>query len=161
MIAHSKLPTASLLAILLLSIFLVGMHPAVAQSTEGNSDLQAANTALGQAFTAVLNAEKAGANVTDLVARINDAANILAEAENNYRTGQPIIAETQAENVIEPCTPVNYLGSKRPTNRHRIEPKFFLANDSIHSDRRFHISFGFVLNLAMAKRKLCEKPIQN
>lgn len=90
----------SLLAILILSMCFVGMHTANAQLTQDDLKLQAANTAVNQAYTGVLNAEKAGANVTDLVVRLNDAASVLAKAENNYRAGDTILAESQADNVI-------------------------------------------------------------
>jgi hypothetical protein len=71
-----------------------------AQTDQTSSQLLAANAAIGQAFTAVWDAEKAGANVTDLLVRINDAAGVLANAENNYRTGYSVMAESQADSVL-------------------------------------------------------------
>lgn len=100
MIVRCKLPSISLLVILILSICFVGMHTANAQSIQDDSKLQAANTAVNQAYTALLDAEKAGANVTDLIVRLNDAAGVLAKAENNYRTGSPLVADSQADSVV-------------------------------------------------------------
>ena len=47
-----------------------------------------------------MDAEKAGANVTDLLAQLNDAEGILAQAENSYRTGDYNAAAAQAGNVL-------------------------------------------------------------
>jgi len=71
-----------------------------AQTDQTTSKLQAANTAIEQAFNAVLDAEKAGANVTALLAQLNTAAGILAQAENSYRAGDSNAAAAQAESVL-------------------------------------------------------------
>ena len=71
-----------------------------AQTDQTASKLQAANTAVEQAFNAVLDTEKAGANVTDLLAQLNNAAGILAQAENSYRTGDSNTAAAQADSVL-------------------------------------------------------------
>ncbi|MGD0451252.1 MAG: hypothetical protein ABSA79_09405 [Candidatus Bathyarchaeia archaeon] len=71
-----------------------------AQTDQTASKLQAANTAVEQAFKAVLDTEKAGANVTDLRVQLNNAEGILAQAENSYRTGDLTTAATKADNVI-------------------------------------------------------------
>ena len=74
-------------------------HYVFAQTDQTASKLQAANTAVEQAFNAVLDAEKAGANVTGLLAQLNVAAGILAQAENSYRTGDSNTAAAQADSV--------------------------------------------------------------
>jgi Na+/H+ antiporter NhaC len=95
-----KLLNTTLLAILTLSICVLSVYPATAQTDQTASKLQAANTAVNQAFKAVLDAEKAGANVTDLLTQINTTQNILAQAENSYRTGNTNQAATQADSVL-------------------------------------------------------------
>jgi hypothetical protein len=75
-------------------------HCVFAQTDQTASKLQAANTAVEQAFNAVLDAEKAGANVTSLLAQLNVAAGILAQAENSYRTGDSNTAAVQADSVL-------------------------------------------------------------
>ena len=95
-----KLSSKSLLPILLLSLCFVGLNTAFAQTNQANSKLQEANIAVNQAFNAVLDSEKAGANVTDLLARINIAEGILAQAENSYRSGDTNTAAAQADNVL-------------------------------------------------------------
>jgi hypothetical protein len=62
--------------------------------------LQLANDAVDQAFNAVLDAEKAGANVTGLLVQINTAQGILAQAENSYRTGNANTAANLADSVL-------------------------------------------------------------
>ena len=79
---------------------LYSAHYAFAQTDQTASKLQAANNAVEQAFNAVLDAEKAGANVTGLLAQLNDAAGILAQAEDSYRTGDSNTAAAQADSVL-------------------------------------------------------------
>jgi CHASE3 domain sensor protein len=76
-------------------------HYVFAQSDQTASKLQAANTAVEQAFNAVLDAEKVGANVTGLIAQLNVAAGDLAQAENSYRTGDFNAAGTQTDSVLQ------------------------------------------------------------
>ncbi len=76
------------------------MHYVFAQTDQTSSKLQAANTAVNQAFNAVLAAEKAGANVTGLLAQLNVAEGDLAQAENSYRTGDSNTAAAQADSVL-------------------------------------------------------------
>lgn len=89
-----------LMIVLALSVCLLGVEQATAQTDQTTSKLQAANTAVNQAFNAVLDAEKAGANVTDLLAQINVAEGLLAQAENSDRTGNTNTAATQADSVL-------------------------------------------------------------
>lgn len=100
MSTRCKLSTISLLAIILLSTFLFGLHSAFAQTDQVDSKLQAANECVNQAFNAVLDAEKAGANVTNLLAQLNTAEGILALAENSFRTGDFSTATAQADSVL-------------------------------------------------------------
>lgn len=95
-----KISGLSLLVILILSLCLLGMNTALAQTSQADSKLQQANDAVNLAFSAVLDAEKAGANVTTLLVQLNGAAGILAQAENSYRTGDSNTALTQANNVL-------------------------------------------------------------
>jgi hypothetical protein len=63
--------------------------------------LQAANSAVEQAFNAVLDSEKAGANVTGLLSLLNVAAGDLAQAENSYHSGDSNKAMAQVAIVSE------------------------------------------------------------
>ncbi len=89
-----------LFVVLTLSVCFLSVQQATAQTDSATSKLQAANTAVDQAFNAVLDAEKAGANVTDLLAQINVAEGLLAQAENSDRTGNTNTAATQADSVL-------------------------------------------------------------
>jgi hypothetical protein len=75
-------------------------HYVLAQSDQVSLKLQEAGIAVDQAFDVVLDAEKAGANVTNLLDQLNVAASYLAQAENYYRTGDSNNAATQAGNVL-------------------------------------------------------------
>jgi predicted PurR-regulated permease PerM len=83
----------------MLSVCLLSI-PAKAQTDQTSSKLQAANTAVNQAFTAVSDAEKAGATVTGLLSQLSYADNVLATAENSYRAGDLTKAGTQADSVL-------------------------------------------------------------
>jgi len=98
--SRCKLSSITLLVSLVLCICFFGVYPAIAQTDQAASKLQAANTAVNQAFNAVVDAEAAGANVTDLLAQLNIAEGILAQAENSYRTGDTNAASTQADSVL-------------------------------------------------------------
>jgi CHASE3 domain sensor protein len=95
-----KQSIVALLIILAFSVCFLSAQQVIAQTDPATSKLQAANDAFNQAFNAVLDAEKAGANVTDLLAQINVAQSILAQAENSYRTGNTNTAATQADSVL-------------------------------------------------------------
>ena len=100
MSAPCKLSSISLLAVLMLSLCLLGVYPVGAQTDQTTSKLQAANSVVGQAFIAVLDAEKAGANVTGLLAQLNYVEGVLAQAEISYRIGDFNKAAVQADNVL-------------------------------------------------------------
>ena len=76
------------------------MRCVFAQTDQIASYLQADNAAVNQAFNAVLDAEKAGANVTSLLSQLNDVEGNLAMAENSYRSGNYSAAATQADKVL-------------------------------------------------------------
>jgi CHASE3 domain sensor protein len=98
--AHIKHSIIPLLVVLMLSICILSVQEATAQTDQITSRLQVANTAVNQAFNAVLDAEKAGANVTDIMFRLNYAMGILAQAENSNRTGYFNRAATQADSIL-------------------------------------------------------------
>ena len=69
--------------------------------------LQAADSALQNAFNAVLEAEKAGGNVTQLLARLNTAGENLAEAQNAYNSGNSANVTSNVENARQIAEQVN------------------------------------------------------
>jgi predicted PurR-regulated permease PerM len=75
-------------------------HCVFAQTDQTASNLQAANTAIEGAFNAILAAEKAGANVTDLLVQLNVAEGDLAQAENSYRLGNSTTTAAQVDSVL-------------------------------------------------------------
>jgi CHASE3 domain sensor protein len=100
MIVRHKFSSITLLVLLMLSLFFLSIAPVDAQTTPTASKLEAAHTAVELAFGAVLDAEEAGANVTDLMFRLNYIIDLLARAENSYRTGNINQASSQADNVL-------------------------------------------------------------
>lgn len=59
----------------------------IVKANNETTSIQTADASINQAFTNVLAAEKAGGNVTQLLAKLNAAGAVLAEAENDYNTG--------------------------------------------------------------------------
>jgi hypothetical protein len=90
----------TLFVIISLNYCSYGENYVSAQTNQTASKLQAANNAVNQAFNAVLDAEKAGANVTALLVRLNYAENILAQAENSNRTGDFNATAARADSVL-------------------------------------------------------------
>ncbi len=72
----------------------------LAQTDQTQSKLQAADTAVDQAFSAVSAAEKAGVNVTSLLIQLNNATRLLGQAENAYATGDNSTAISDANAVL-------------------------------------------------------------
>ena len=92
--------STGLLTILLLSICLLDIHKAFAQTDQTNSKLPTANDAANQAFNAVLDAEKSDVIVIDLLPRLINATRILAQAENSFLTGDFNTVAAKANSVI-------------------------------------------------------------
>ena len=78
-----------------------------AQTDQTTSILQTANNSLGQAFNSVLDAEKAGGNVTQLLAKLNSAGNILADAQNALNSGNSENITSNVENVLQMANQIN------------------------------------------------------
>ena len=95
-----KLSIIALLIMLTLSVCLLSVQQATAQTDQTAIELQSVNNAVGKAFTAVLDAEKAGANVTSLLSQLNNANDQLAQAENAYRTGDSTAASNKADAAL-------------------------------------------------------------
>jgi len=98
--ANIKQSIVALLIILAVSICFLGFQQVIAQTDQATIKLQAANTVVNQAFIAVLDAEEAGAKVTDLLIQLSYAQDILARAENSYRVGDLTRAGIHADNVL-------------------------------------------------------------
>ena len=74
-------------------------HLPIAKASNETASIQTADDSINQAFTNVLAAEKAGGNVTQLLARLNDAGTLLAEANNTYQTGNLDNVTSEADNA--------------------------------------------------------------
>ena len=86
------------LTLLIIVPILISLNINSVNATNEKEMLRTANSALNNAFINVLNAENAGANVTELMSRLNAAGTFLAEAENNYHSGNIANVTIQAEN---------------------------------------------------------------
>jgi membrane protein implicated in regulation of membrane protease activity len=87
------------LAVLALLAFCVVRVPSV-RGDESSSSVGDAQCALKQAFTFVLDAESAGANVSGLILRLNEAGTILGEAEIALNNGNSSEAASEAGQCV-------------------------------------------------------------
>ena len=79
----------------------------IAQTDQITSMLQTANNSLGQAFNSVLDAEKTGGNVTQLLIKLNTAGTILADAQNALNSGNTENITSNIENVLQMANQIN------------------------------------------------------
>jgi hypothetical protein len=86
-------------AILLIITVITSLQITLVKASNETTSIQAANSSINQAFTNVLAAEKAGGNVTQLLARLSSAGELLAEADNAYRSGNLANVTSEAENA--------------------------------------------------------------
>ena len=82
-----KAPLLFLLVFMVFSLSLTRLPFYVSANDEASLAIGEADNALRQAFEAVLDAERAGANLSDLIVKLDEAGGLLAEAENAYRVG--------------------------------------------------------------------------
>ena len=78
-----------------------------AQLDSTASTLQAANSVVGEAFNAVLEAEKVGGNVTQLLVRLDTAGTLLADAQNDYNSGNTANVTSLVDNALQIANKVN------------------------------------------------------
>jgi hypothetical protein len=82
-----KAPVLFLLIIMVFSLSLTLLPFYVSASDEASLAIGEADDALRFAFEAVLEAERAGVNVSDLIVKLDEAGGLLAEAEIELRGG--------------------------------------------------------------------------
>ena len=88
----------------------------VAQSDLTISKLQAAESAIEHAFNMVLDAEKVGANTTVLISRLNVAADLLAQAKNDYKSDNFTLATNKADSILPITQEVSSLAQAAGTD---------------------------------------------
>jgi hypothetical protein len=102
---HIKL-SSELTVVFVLSLLILGnlvvnsAFCATTESDEASLRIADAESALRQAFKKVLTAEQAGANVGDLLSKLNEAGDLLTEAESAYANGNVSEAMENANSSI-------------------------------------------------------------
>jgi hypothetical protein len=66
-----------------------------------------ANSAVGRAFSAVLDAEKAGGNVTQLLVKLSIAGELLSNAQNIFNSANPANVTSMLESVTQMAKQIN------------------------------------------------------
>jgi hypothetical protein len=91
---------ALLLSVLIIAGLLSKGPIHVRGADEASPSVAEADAAVQQAFNATLNAERAGANVSGLIFRLNEAGGILGEAEIALEYGNSTEAASKADECI-------------------------------------------------------------
>lgn len=107
------------------------------------STIITANNAIIQAFKAVINTEQAGANVTDLIGQLNDAADLLAQAENSYRIGDYDTAALNADSAL------SIIQTVQTTAQTENEKALVASQNSFYSTVALAIVGSFAIILAL------------
>lgn len=92
---------------LLVMVIAVGSLAVSGQVTSEEQSIQDANTAINQAFNSVLEAEKAGGNVTQLLTRLNTAGEQLADAESIYQSNSTSGVASKANSAKQIADEIN------------------------------------------------------
>jgi len=87
------------IAMVLVIMVLLSLHITPVKASNESASIEAANSSINQAFTNVLAAEKAGGNITQLLTELNNAGQLLAAADNAYRSGNLTSVTSNAENA--------------------------------------------------------------
>ena len=95
---HNKI-LKCLFFVMMLSLF-TSISFSTAQTDSNRVSLDAADDAVNHALIDLLDAEKAGVNITGLVNQLNSAAMLMAEAEEAYRNGQINIANSKSDAAV-------------------------------------------------------------
>jgi hypothetical protein len=96
---RQKLFSEILLGLLVFSCILT-LHPVLGQTTPNDSIFKVAEDTVNTAFKDVLAAEKAGANVTDLLKQLNGAFDLLAQGNTALRIGDTVTAQSKVQSSI-------------------------------------------------------------
>ena len=90
-----------LCSLVFLTLFAVSDYPSCAGGTDDAlAKVAEADNAVRQAFVAILEAEEAGANVSDLIVKLQGAGTFLAGAEIAYTNGDANGAAAKAESAL-------------------------------------------------------------
>jgi hypothetical protein len=97
---HKQFVNTCILVLLILVIF-YSIPVNASMGDEASLAVAEAESVLKQAFEAILEAEEARGNVSDLVIRLNEAGWLLAKAENAFRVGNFNEAIDKAEECFQ------------------------------------------------------------
>jgi DNA-binding transcriptional regulator of glucitol operon len=135
-------------------------HFALGLTDQDNSTtlkLQEAKNAVEQAFNAVLDAEKAGANVADQLTMLNDAVDLLAQADNSYRTGDNAT-------TIEKANAVFPIAEQVTTDAQNLQEAFLASTQTNFWSTIIYsviVAIAFVLTLFLVWRHLKRSYFKN
>jgi hypothetical protein len=101
-----RVSVSFLLILALMDMFLHGVFVVRGQDYASWS-VEEADLAVRQAFNATLDAERAGANVSDLILKLNEAGNALVEAEDSLKAGNSSAAINNASLCVGIADEVN------------------------------------------------------
>lgn len=98
--------TRIIVTIALVAFLSLWFAPSISASEETIS-IETANASINNAFVNVLEAKKAGGNVTDLLIRLDTAGDLLAKAENTLKSGSTANVTASAESARQIANQIN------------------------------------------------------
>jgi hypothetical protein len=127
-LSKKRVTLTILFTIIIVSCFASSLDLA---SASAETSIAIANSSINNAYTNVLAAEKAGGNITDLLNKLNVAADLLVQAENNLRNGDSTEVISKAESSRQIADKVNEAAIK-------------LLNDQlVHLTKSFWLTIAF------------------
>ena len=104
---NRKILVASLLIAASILAITIPIVPMASAETSSSASIQAANLAIDRAYTNVVSAEKSGANIAVLLKNLNNAVELLAQADNATQNGDLNVTSADATAAASIANGVN------------------------------------------------------
>jgi hypothetical protein len=104
---NTKISLILIVSLLFLSTFFITINPAESQMDETGIKLKEADYTMQQTFVAVLSAERAGANITNILNRLNYVTNTLSKYSNAYHYGGQAVTTDNIDSLISVANNIN------------------------------------------------------
>lgn len=146
-----------IVCIVLFAAVLIVSQALTVQAINETDNIGMANLSINQAFTNVLAAETAGGNVTGLLAKLNGAGELLAEAERDYQSGNLADVNAKADNAFLLANQVKSDAATLTINSSNNSENIFLLTTTFSIVSIAFFLFGIALIWRIIKRGYYKK----
>jgi hypothetical protein len=150
-------PNSIIVFIFLFAAVLIASQALTVKAINEADNIAMANLSINQAFTNVLAAEAAGGNVTGLLAKLNSAGELLAEAERDYQGGNLADVNTKADNAFLIANQVKSDAVTLKVNSSNNSENIFLLTTTFSIVTIAFLLFGLALVWRRIKRGYYKK----